>query len=345
MERPVMNPMFLEGAPPPPRRKKGLIWRITKLLQFVVAVFMFDLFFWRKRSKLTVEDGSLLMRMMRGLAYRLVFLPVLLFFVFSCMVWLGTHPYRAPTTSDPLSQGTYFDPVSFNSRDGTRIEGWLVPVVTAKNVLEQKDKILNIKSPAVVLVPDHANSRTQMLPLVKPLHKAGYIVLVVELRGTNGATTGLTFGLNEADDIVAGVDMLRRRSDVDASRIAVLGIGTGANAAMLAGAHDGGIAAVILERPVKEVDEMIYEHLGPPQPWLRWARPVCKWIFEVAYRVDTDDLNTEDCQRALRGRPVLFLDTSGAGLAVFQKQGSQQMQEFLARYVAKKPVSGLAGVN
>src|SRR5262249_29813903 len=145
------------------------------------------------------------------------------------------------------SQGVYYDPVNFLSDDGARLEGWLVPVVDAKKVLEEKDQIIGKRYPAVVLVHDFAGSRQQLLPMVQPLHNAGFVVLAMNLRGTTqSAREAQTFGIKEAMDVKAAVDMLRRRLFVDPAKIAVVGIGTGANAAMIAGRNDPSIAALVL---------------------------------------------------------------------------------------------------
>ena len=85
-----------------------------------------------------------------------------------------------------------------------------------------------------------------MLPLVTPLHQAGYIVFVLGLRGSNlGSTYGSTFGLSESNDVKAAVDLLRKTPFVDTKRIAVLGLGTGATASLLAVQKDPGIAAMV----------------------------------------------------------------------------------------------------
>src|SRR3712207_7763954 len=56
----------------------------------------------------------------------------------------------------------------------------------------------------------------------------------VGLRGVGaGRTRGQTFGIEEARDLAAAVNRVRENPFVDPDRVAVLGIGTGANAALL----------------------------------------------------------------------------------------------------------------
>ena len=163
-----------------------------------------------------------------------------------------------------------------------------MPLVDASAVLVQKEEALRHKHPAAVLVHDFANSRQQMLPLIRPLHQAGFIVLVVGLRGSGPGGIGSTFGLCESMDVKAAVEMLRRRSFVDPQKIAILGIGTGATAALLAAKDDPQLAALVLDHPLHDAPAAIAQRLIPDQPLLQWMQPLCKWGFELYYRADID---------------------------------------------------------
>lgn len=341
-----MNPLFMDGAPSPAPEEPGLIRRCMRVFGVVAGLFTIDLFR-RRRAQLKIEDGPMWQRFIRGLFYRLLFLPVIVVFVLAALVWIGTHPFRLNVASDPSSVGAYYDPVNFTSADGTRLEAWFVPMLDARSVVEQKEKVLKAKYPAVVLVHDYGNNRSQMLPLVRPLHEAGYIVLVIALRGSSGSImTGTTFGLRESADVKAAVDMLRRRNGVDPNRIAVLGVGTGANAALLAATDDDVIAALILDHPMIDVNEMICDYLNPPQPWLNWARPISKWIFEVAYKVDADDLEFRRCKAAVRGRPVLMFDSRLNENTPFQRRAIKQTCDFLDRHMkSKRGETNVAGTE
>ena len=45
-----------------------------------------------------------------------------------------------------------------------------------------------------------------MLPLFKPLHQHGFVVLAVAMRGAGDNAAGQTLGLNEALDVKAAVE-------------------------------------------------------------------------------------------------------------------------------------------
>lgn len=310
MQRPVMDPLFLESlkAPPPKRRwlratARGLRWVAGKLLSQPLS-------FRRNRLKFASESlesrGS---RWARGLAYRMLFAPVALALLACTFVFLGTHPQSAGASGDPNSFGVYYDPIEFSSEDGTRLSGWLVPVVDARRVLLHKDRLLHQKHPAVVLVHDYGQSPQQMLPLVAPLHEDGVVVLAVGLRGV-GTTerSPQTFGLQEADDVVAAVNLLRGRPFVDPARIAVVGLGTGANAAVLAAGKDPGINTLVLADPVQDASQVVATRLGPDIFGLRWMQPMTKWAFEISYRQDIDDISLNQHTTVLTTRRVLRVE-------------------------------------
>jgi pimeloyl-ACP methyl ester carboxylesterase len=263
----------------------------------------------------------------------------------AALVFAGTHPKVKAPTVDPISLGVYYDAVEFLSEDGVSLEAWLVPVLDAKRVLAQKEKVLKQKYPAVVLVHDFGASRQQMLPLVQPLHNAGVVVLVPDLRGGCATRRGQTFGLNEAMDVRSAVEMLRRRSYVDEKRIAVVGVGTGATAALLAAETDPTIAAIVLDEPVEHAEDMIAERVGPKQSWLSWMNPLCKWTFELAYKVDAEDMNLDRYMKLMESRPVLMMDNRFSQTNRFRPAAIEQIEAYLRRYLLVDSKDSMAEVR
>lgn len=305
MQRPVMDPLFLQELKSTPTKGQKWLGVGLKALRWTVAKLLSQpLTFRRNRLKFANESRS--SKWARGLAYRLLFAPIFLALVASVLVFSGTHPRAAIATGDPGGVGLYHDPVEFNSEDGTRLSGWIVPVVDARRVLLHKDRLLHQKHPAVVLVHDFGQSPAQMLPLVAPLHDEGIVVLAVGLRGVGTQNPSpMTFGLDEASDVRAAVEMLRQRPFVDASRIAVIGLGTGANAAVLAAEHDKSLAAIVLADPVESADRIVAERLGPDTWGMRWMQPLSKWAFEIGFRQDIDELSLNQHTTLLTQRKIL----------------------------------------
>lgn len=345
MERPSMNPIFMDGLKPL-AKKKSLFKRLLGIPRFFIALLVVDLFFWRA-NRLKNEEGNVLSRLISSLVYRLIFVPVLLLLGVLGLVYVGTHPHRATADSDPQGFGMHFDTVEYTSADGSKIEAWVIPCVSPKRVITQREDILRQKYPAVVLAHDYGQTAADMLPLVRPLHEAGYIVCIPFLRGNARFVGACTFGLREAEDLVAAADMLKKREAVDSRRIGVLGVGMGANAAMLA-ARKTGFNALIIDRPIKDPQALIIEHLSPPQPWLRNLRPLCKLAFELLYHVDTSELNPTETGKALAGRPMLRFEPGATVASSYKTAGSIQIQTFLNRYlpeIRRQPKSATAEID
>ena len=101
--------------------------------------------------------------------------------------WIEITEGRVRLFTGPLIAELWLDPwrLRFLADDGTRLEAWLVPVIDAKRVIAEKEAVIRRKSPAAVLVHDFGATREQMLSLVHPLHDAGFVVLVLSLRGSD----------------------------------------------------------------------------------------------------------------------------------------------------------------
>jgi pimeloyl-ACP methyl ester carboxylesterase len=335
MQRPMMDPTFLYAeATPPPRKKKltpfqrlrALVWGIFRL---VARLLLFSPF--GRKALFRNEEGTRAGRFVRGLTYRLGFVPIILVIFLTALVFAATHPGSSAVAQDPQSLGVYYDPVNFLSEDGARLEGWLVPVLDAKRVLEQKDLVIGKRYPAVVLVHDFAASRQQVLPMVKPLHNAGFVVLAINLRGTAAlAKEAQTFGIKEALDVKAAVEMLRRRAFVDPTKIAVLGIGTGANAALIAGRNDPAIAALVVSAPVDGFDQAFAGRVGSDRGWMKQLRPLFRWTFQSMYGVDTSELDLTTFIPLMQSRHVLMTD---GRQGLMQPNSMRAIQKFLDKHL------------
>jgi pimeloyl-ACP methyl ester carboxylesterase len=340
-----MNPNFYEDPAAKKQRRRrefkpfhwagSLLWRVVRGFFRLLTYHPFS-----HIPGFRVEEGTPTSRFVRGLFYRLAFVPVMAVAVACAVVWTATHPRSVAGEVNPAWHGVYYEPVTFLGADQVPLEAWIVPVLDARNVIEHKEKVLRQNSPAVVLVHDIGQRREQMLPLIKPLHDAGFVVLALNLRGGGAhAVTGETFGLHEAGDVKAAVEVLRKRQFVDSSRIAVAGCGTGASAALLAAQTDGQIAAVVADAPIKDAHDLVRNRIMPDNIWLSWLSPLCKWTFEISYGVDAEDLELTNFVRVFDTRPVLLVDATGSHADPSDARIIEQVKSFL---VASLPEKGAA---
>ena len=322
MQRPLMDSMHIDNESDKRSARSGLITRAVKIL-------LSRPFNW-KRIEAILDDGSPFWRFCRGLLYRLALLPMLAMLVAAAIVYVRTHPQQPAFTPDPMAVGVYYEPVSMLTEDGKRLDGWLVPALTAQDVLLLHEDALRTRRPAVVLVNDFGRTRQQILPLIRPLHDKGWVVLAVGVRGSGTPSpTGQTLGLNEALDIKAAVELLRRQHFVDGSHIAVVGIGSGANAALLAADRDTALTTLVLDAPAETGDRAIAEHLSCRGLYFAWLNPLCKLAFELGYGLDVRDLDMEHYQTTLAARPTLLLRAESDPEADIPPQRVVQIVDFL----------------
>jgi predicted esterase len=290
---------------------------------------------WRVRRQTGIEfivdEGSAASRIARGIVYRLALLPVVLMLIAAGYVYFGTHPAEPMFSPDPISQGVYYEPVNLLSDDKVRLEGWLAPAIDARQVLADGDRSLQQRWPAVILVHGFGMTRQQMLPLFKPLHDHGWIVLAIGLRGEGTLTpAGQTFGLNESLDVKAAIQLLRRRPFVDASRIAIVGIGSGANAAVIAAESDFNLAGLVLDSPAQNGDEAISAHIDSKWPIFRPLHPLGRLAFELGYGVDVHDLDLSRYSQIFGDRPTLLMRSNNDAEQELPPDRVKQITDFLA---------------
>ncbi len=120
---------------------------------------------------------------------------------------------------------------AFKTRDNETIQGWLVPT--------------DSNAPAIVLLHGYRGTRRQMIQRAKLFRSLGYAVLLYDARAC-GESTGeaITFGLRERADLVAAVDLLRKRGH---ERIACLGVSQGGATILYAADELGDLRCVVCE--------------------------------------------------------------------------------------------------
>lgn len=309
MQRPSLNPsVHLEAAAEAPRPKGPSVW--VRLARWFAAgvLFLFKPIGGKPLPNDTQEQ-PLASRLACGLIYRLAAIPVLLGVIVSVLVYTATHPVPVPSLADPSSVGLYFEKVQITAADGVVSEAWLVPVVDARRVLDERDDLLRTRQPAMVLVHDHAYSRQQLLPYLRPFHDAGIVTLTVATRGTaTNNPKGRTFGLREALDVSAAIHVLRDRSMIDDDRVGLLGIGTGATAALIAAKADDRVKVIAAIDPPRTPEDALAA-LTPTQRYLRFLQPLSRFTFETVFNVNINDADLSRLSNSLKDRQVLYVLT------------------------------------
>jgi len=224
--------------------------------------------------------------------------------------WLGglavTRRFQFPDRENagltPASFGLPFEDASFRSRDGVELAGWWVPADPARG--------------SVVLVHGLNRSRIEMVRRVPFLHRHGWSAILFDLRhhGASGGSA-TTFGQLEKDDVLAAAAVARSRQP---GQVALWGVSLGAASAVLAGAADPTVAAVICDSSYRSLRDTARHHLRLFGRFRWWLRAVPTWpvadevVFWMGWRggFDPDAVDVRAAAVGLAGRPALFVANS-----------------------------------
>jgi hypothetical protein len=179
---------------------------------------------WRGRRR----DGSRIRRYTRRALLAVAWVLGGFFVLFPLSLSYGfTHAARLKTPNGNL--GTQYQPVSFQSHDGLRLDGWFVG---PKN------------GATVIVYPGKKGTQRHARMLVRH----GYGVLVFDRRGegtSQGDPNALGWGFD--DDLRGALAYLRQRDDVDPKRIGGLGLSVGGEAFLQTAAETKDVNAVVSE--------------------------------------------------------------------------------------------------
>lgn len=144
---------------------------------------------------------------------------------------------RAPRVIEretPEKFGLAYEEVWIPGADGKSLFGWLVPSAAGEG------------SPTLVILHGWGGNAETMLPLVPPLHGAGFALLLIDARN-HGRSDADTFSSlpRFAEDLDHALDWLKVRRAVNPDRLGVVGHSVGAAAALLAASRRHDLAAVV----------------------------------------------------------------------------------------------------
>ncbi len=239
-------------------------------------------------------------RILKRVVVTLVILVVVLVFgVFPWgLAWLVTNAKTRPMdrslTETPASFGVQFKDVEFQTSDGVKISGWLIP---------SRDKHATI-------VYSHGlfRSRRELLERAVGLVRLGYGALLYDSRnhGDSGpARVGL--GYNERLDAEGALRFLRDEVRT-ADRIVLFGISMGATAALLAAAETPDVAAVISDSSFLTFQDTVNHHVNlflhlPSFP----VGNELQFFIKRRAGFDGSQLDAVDAVKRIGSRPILFI--------------------------------------
>ena len=157
-------------------------------------------------------------------------LAVLALLGLNLLIRKGLAAPRVMETAEP--DRLPWEAVAIPGTGGKSLFGWFIPA--------------GPRAPAVAVLHGWGGNAQMMLPLARPLHEAGFALLLFDAR-CHGRSDGDSFASlpRFAEDLASAVGWLQGRPEVDAHRIGVIGHSVGAGAALLMAAHNATVAGVV----------------------------------------------------------------------------------------------------
>lgn len=234
------------------------------------------------------------------LAQLLLFVLVVQLIVGPLMAaYLFTRPPRLRATfRTPRDWDAPYRDVTFAGGDGITLAGWYTP---------------SANGAAAILLHGHSGNRLAVAFHAEALARAGYGVLMYDLRA-HGDSEGRLFsrGREAIDDVLGAVAFVSRQPDVD-GRIGLLGVSVGGMLAIQAAGLTQAIRAVAADGPIMGT----IDDLPPPAGVLDrlWRYPQERYYqaaIDFFSRSARPPANLAVLRR-LGGRPLLLIST-GQGL-------------------------------
>ena len=157
-------------------------------------------------------------------------------------------PFQSPLFDDPKNYALDYENVTFKADDGIELSGWLIKGANHKVIIQSHFGVQCARSgytPKGKGFIKGSDSDINFLRQAKYLNDAGYTVLMYDFRNHGQSAYGtlpwVSWGLEEARDVVAAVDFINRHPDYNNASIGLLSICMGQNASVTAFAMENGL--------------------------------------------------------------------------------------------------------
>ncbi len=239
-------------------------------------------------------------RIVKRVAITLIIIAVVLvygvfpYWMASVVTTAKTRSMDRQLTDTPASYGAQYRDVEFQTEDGVRLSGWLLPS----------------RGKRATIIYSHGlfRSRRELLQRAVDLWQLGYGALLYDARnhGESGAAT-VSLGYFEKQDVRAAIRYLRE-SEKSADSIALYGISLGAVTALRAAAETDEVKAVISDSAFLSFEDTTSHHVSlflrlPAFPLAN----VTRFFIERRAGFDGSELSAVEAVKSLGPRPVMFI--------------------------------------
>lgn len=231
------------------------------------------------------------------------------FVTFRFVVRRGLAPARVSESQTPADLGLAFEAVRIPTANRKTLFGWLVPAPVEGRV------------PAVVLIHGWGGNAQTMLPLMMPLHHAGFAVLAVDARCHGRSDEdGFSSLPRFAEDVEHAMDWLKLRPEIDADGIALVGHSVGAGAVLLVASRRNDVAAAVSLAAFSHPAAMMRRFLAAKHiPFMPFGWLVLRYVqHAIGHRFD--DIAPVSTVRKVRCPTLLVHGASDATVPVAEAQ-------------------------
>lgn len=209
----------------------------------------------------------------------------------------GLYPQPLRITDADIHQAKRaldsFESVSFRTQDGLTLRAWYRPSLTGA---------------AVIFLHGKSNNRHVLLEEAAAVARQGLGVFLYDSRASGDSDGQFhSWGYLEQLDLVAALDYLMTRSDVDPDRVGVHGFSVGANTALLVGVKDDRIKALVLSGACPSLAHYLKHISSRPRFLMEWL--LLRKYHKAGVPVEQIDLTA--CIADFSPRPLLMVRGTG----------------------------------
>ena len=174
-------------------------------------------------------------------------------------------PFQSPVFDDPKNYDLTYEDVTFKAKDHVELSGWLIKGSKEKVIIQSHFGVqcsrsgFTLKGKGFIKGFD---KDIQFLRQAKYLNDAGYTVLMYDFRNHGNSGLGtlpwISWGLEEAKDVIAAVDFIASHKDYMEASIGLLSICMGQGASMMAFGMEDGLKQYANLRTMISVQPMDY---------------------------------------------------------------------------------------
>ena len=238
----------------------------------------------------TTRRGKIIAGTLAGLVFAFLSLIVIGAFLLARIL---TPPHGGEALDVTQLIGTT-QKLTFQTPNGLSHNGWFFPGVRG--------------GPVLVLLHGYRSSRSEILALASSLQEPRYNVFVFNLAGHGESPLNrTTLGYEETTELLAALEMLAQRPDVNGKRIGLWGYSLGAHVALSAAVRFSGVKALVLDSVYAQPADMLRLELRRMNT--HWV-PLLSTMTQLEFRLYTflyPPNNPERDFDELDGVPKLFV--------------------------------------